>query len=406
MSHSGHPGLLPAGLGDGLPPEAEHEADVVSRLMAVFRGHGYERVKPPLIEFEDNLLAGTGSGLALQTFRLMDPASQRMMGLRADMTLQVARIATTRLGRSPRPLRLAYAGQVLRVKGTDLRPERQFGQLGVELIGSLRPEADAEVVLLAAEALARVGVAHLSVDLCVPTLVPAVFQALGLDEATGLALRRALDRKDAPAVAAVGGAAAAILNRLLAAGGPAEQAVAALAAVELPHEAEPDRQRLFEVVRLVRQAAPGLTLTVDAVERRGFEFQTGVSFTLFARGTRGELGRGGRYRAAGPNGGAGEPATGCSLYTDTVLRAVPASPATRRLFLPHGTAAVVAQAMRAEGWITLAGFEPDVDPQAEARRLGCGHVLVGGRPATVNDASGRSEDQPPVGNRLANTDRA
>ena len=111
----------------------------------------------------------------------MDPVSQRMMALRADMTLQVARIAATRLGRQPRPLRLSYAGQVLRVKGSDLRPERQFGQAGVELIGAASAEADVEVILLAAEAIAALGVSQLSIDLNLSTLVPAVIAGLGLE---------------------------------------------------------------------------------------------------------------------------------------------------------------------------------------------------------------------------------
>ena len=107
--------------------------------------HGYERVKPPLVEFEENLLSGAGAAMAQDTFRLMDPISQRMIGLRADMTPQVARIAATRLANAPRPLRLCYAGQVLRVKGSELRPERQVGQVGAELIGADAAAADVEV---------------------------------------------------------------------------------------------------------------------------------------------------------------------------------------------------------------------------------------------------------------------
>src|SRR5271155_427425 len=130
--------LLPAGLRDGLPPDAAQRAAVIERLIAEFGAHGYERVEPPLVEFEDSLLpakASGGPGGGPEIFRLMDPLSQRMMGVRADMTIQVARIATTRLASRPRPLRLSYAGDVLRVKGTQLRPERQFVQVGAELIG-------------------------------------------------------------------------------------------------------------------------------------------------------------------------------------------------------------------------------------------------------------------------------
>ena len=371
--------LLPAGLPDVLPPEAVHEAVLVGRLMKVFASHGYQRVKPPLVEFEDSLLSGIGAGLAKQAFRVMDPASQRMMAIRPDMTPQVARIATTRLAHVARPLRLSYAGQVLRVKGSQLRAERQFGQAGCELIGSLAPEADAEVILLAARALAEVGVQNLSVDLCVPTLVPTLCRSWGLSEKDTLRLREALDRKDAAEVAAVGGEAARVLGRLMAAAGAAERAVAVLADLELPADAGRDRERLAAVVRLVREAEPGLMLTVDLVEYRGFEYQSGVSFTLFSRGVRGELGGGGRYLA----GKSGEPGTGFTLYSDTVVRAVPAPELPKRVFVPYGAERAAAEALRAEGWVTVAGLAAVADAEEEARRLACCHVMVDGQPRPV-----------------------
>jgi len=154
MNDAPHAALLPTGLYDLLPPEAELEAEVTQRLMAVLTSHGYQRVKPPLVEFEDTLLSGAGAAMANETFRTMDPTSHRMVGVRADMTPQVARIAATRLAHYPRPLRLSYAGQVLRVKGTEVRPERQIGQAGAELIGAGGPGADVEVIAVAAEALA------------------------------------------------------------------------------------------------------------------------------------------------------------------------------------------------------------------------------------------------------------
>src|SRR5580692_12149306 len=192
-----NPGLLPPGLRDLLPPDAETEASAVEALMDVFAAHGYQRVKPPLLEFEDSLLAGSGAAVADQTFRLMDPESQRMMGLRADTTPQVARIATTRLAQAPRPLRLSYAGQCLRVRGSQLAPDRQVAQAGIELIGPDTPAADAEIVLVGAEALASVGLTRTSFDLTLPNLVPVLLDDAGFAGATRAALARALDRKDA-----------------------------------------------------------------------------------------------------------------------------------------------------------------------------------------------------------------
>src|SRR5438876_12042843 len=146
MNDMPHPALLPAWLYDLLPPEAEIEAAVTGRLMAVLTAYGYERVKPPLVEFEETLFSGAGAAMATATFRTMDPISHRMIGVRADMTPQIARIAATRLGNAPRPLRLSYAGQVLRVKGSEIRPERQIGQVGGELIGAEGTASDIEAI--------------------------------------------------------------------------------------------------------------------------------------------------------------------------------------------------------------------------------------------------------------------
>jgi ATP phosphoribosyltransferase regulatory subunit len=374
MNEPLHRALLPLGLRDLLPPEAAVEADVVARLMAVLTRHGYERVKPPLVEFEDNLLSGAGAAMAKETFRLMDPISQRMVGVRADMTPQIARIATTRLLNAPRPLRLCYAGQVLRVKGSQLRPERQIGQVGAELIGSADVAADVEVIAVAAEALAALGLGGLSVDLTLPTLVPAICAAASLDAATIEALRMALDHKDAAAVAAVGGASATLLGRLLAAAGVARKALSTLADLALPDAAAEERARLAIVVERLGRAAPALAITIDPVENRGFEYHSGISFTLFGRGVRGELGRGGRYHT---DNGAGEAATGVTLYTDTVIQAVPEQPQPARLYIPVGVDPAVAQRLRAENWVTVAGLAVVADAGAEARRLGCSHRIEG-----------------------------
>ncbi len=343
MENPSNPGLLPAGLSDLLPPDAGFEASVTERLIDVCQAHGYQRVKPPLMEFEDSLLSGTGAAMDRQVFRLMDPVSQRMMGLRADITPQIARIAASRLKSAPRPLRLCYAGQVLRVRGDQIRPERQFAQIGAELIGSATPAADAEVIVMAADALGYIGVADVSIDLAVPTLVTAILGGI-VPPAAERTLREALNHKDTGALdglaAQIGNDLTDLLKRLVLAAGPADDTLA------------------------------------------------GATFTLYAAGVRGELGSGGRYLAGngGTAAGTGEPATGFTLFTDTLLRALPRPALGRRLFVPTGTAADRMAALRAEGWITVAALDDGADARAEARRLGCTHWLHDGRPAPIGEA--------------------
>jgi ATP phosphoribosyltransferase regulatory subunit len=373
-----NPALLPAGLTDLLPPEAEREAALVEALMAVFASHGYERVKPPLLEFEDSLLAGSGAAVAEQTFRLMDPVSQRMMGLRADTTPQVARIAATRLSAQARPLRLCYAGQALRVRGTQLAPARQVPQVGVELIGGAAPAADAEVAVVAVEALAAIGVTAVSLDVTLPTMVPALIEAAAPPEPLRARLARALDRKDAAAVSALvqdAGGVLAVLPGLLAAAGPADGALAALESAALPPAARGIAQNAAAVLAAIRDRAPALRVTLDPVEFRGFRYHTGVTFTLYGPGMSGELARGGRYLSQND-----EAATGMTLYPDAVLRAAPPAAPKPRLFLPLGADGA---AHRAQGFATVAALSAEDTPQ----RLRCTHELQDGQavPILVKD---------------------
>ena len=370
---SNHRALLPAGLRDLLPPDAETEAASVEALMEVFAAHGYQRVKPPLLEFEDSLLAGSGAAVAEQTFRLMDPESQRMMGLRADTTPQVARIATTRLAQGPRPLRLSYAGQCLRVRGSQLAPDRQIAQAGIELIGCDNPAADAEIVLVGAEALASVGLMRTSFDLTLPALVPILLDDAEFAGATRAALARALDRKDAASVILHGGSLAPTLTELLLAAGPADRAMLALESARLPPAARDLADRLAAAIMAIRARAPTLRLTVDPVEFRGFRYETGVSVTIYAPGRHEELGRGGRYVC-----GEAEPATGLTLFPDAVLRAAPPRAARQRLYVPLGADQDEAARMRHLGYATIAALAAEDDPVAEAQRLSCSHILRNG----------------------------
>ena len=375
MSETGSPAaLLPSGFRDLLPPEAEAEARAVSLIGRVFAGHGYERVEPPLLEFEDTLLSGSGAAVAEATFRMIDPDSHRMMGLRPDMTPQVARIAATRLAGAPRPLRLAYAGSCVTLRRGQLTADRQIPQAGIELIGVDCPEADAEVVAIAAEAVAAVGLGHASFDLTMPSLAPTLIEAACVGSADREQLGRALDRKDASAGRRQGSRRAEPRARLLWAAGPAPRARAALAQARLPEAARAHCARLEAAVAAIVARAPDVTLTIDPVEFRGWRYHTGVCLTVYAVGQHEELGRGGRY--GGVNGD--EPACGLTLFPAALLRAVPAHAARRRVFVPLGTPHATAAALRADGYATLAGLA-DGSACDEARRLECTHVLAGGR---------------------------
>jgi ATP phosphoribosyltransferase regulatory subunit len=205
-----------------------------------------------------------------------------------------------------------------------------------------------------------------------PALVPALLDEVGIAGAARSALLHALDRKDAAAVAEHAGSLAEILTELLLAAGAADQALAVLGRVALSPEALRLARRLAASVSAVRARAPGLKLTVDPVEFRGFRYHTGVSVSAYSEGSAHELGRGGRYLS----GAKSEPATGITLFPEAVAGVAPGASRKQRLFVPQGQ--LGADSLRTAGFATVAQLEPVADLEAEARRLLCSHILRGG----------------------------
>lgn len=369
--------LLPAGLADLLPPDAEREEAASRALVDVFRSHGYEAVRPPLLEFEASLTAGLGAAGAGSTFRLMDPHSQRMLGVRADITPQIARIASTRLAAAERPLRLCYAGDVLRVNASANRGERQVRQIGAELIGCPGADADVEILLLTIGALGTLGIERFTIDLTCPNLVPAVMESAALGPDLRAELEDALRRKDVSALRGVSGDGPRVLAELAAAAGPVEDAEGRLRAIDLPERAAAVRDRALDVLARLRSLAPAVALTLDPVENRGFGYYAGVGFAVFAPGARREIAFGGRYRIS-PD----ETAFGVSFFTDSLLRVAAGPAPAQRVLVPRAEDPAVAAALRRDGWIAIVDLLGPGDAEA-ARRARCTHVLRDGAPVPL-----------------------
>jgi ATP phosphoribosyltransferase regulatory subunit len=369
--------LLPEGLEDRLPLEAARITAAMRACLDVLDAHGYDRVRPPLLEFEALLagrMAGVTVGESSTLFRFVDPASLRTLALRSDMTPQVGRIASTSLAGAPRPLRLAYCGDTVVIKAIQLDPARERLQLGAELIGADSVAAAGEVVMLAIAALKAAGLTGISVDFTLPDLVDTLAEkALPLAPDQIAAVRRELDTKDAGGLRAAGGAA---YLPLLYATGPFETALAALRAVDAGGALKSRLDGLEAIAAHISAMDEGpATITLDPTERHGFEYQSWFGFTLYAEGLRRAVGRGGTYRIAGSE----EAATGFTLYLDRLAEIAPQPEAVRMVYLPIGYDRAGAARLRIEGWRTLAQLAASEDPAA----LGCTHVLAGGVPKAL-----------------------
>lgn len=367
--------LLPEGFHDRLPPFADAAAAVEARVLEAARLHGYERADPPLVEFADGLASRLKAGGLHNAVRFVDPVSQATLAVRPDLTAQVARIAATRMGHHPRPVRLSYAGTVLKLRASELSPAREWRQIGVELIGRDSVAAATEVVGVAVEALVAAGATGISIDFTLPDLVYAL-AAGPLPVADDLveALRERLDAKDAGGVAAI---APAYLP-LIEAAGPFAAAIARLRGFDTAGVLASRLDGLETIAAaLGGDGSAPVTLTLDPTERHGFEYQSWLGFSLFVAGPPREVGRGGSYTIVHEDG-AEEPATGFSLYADAIVATTPRAE-RRRLFLPFGTAAGAGAAMRAAGWVTVAALEPDDTPEAQL----CTHVWAEGTARAV-----------------------
>lgn len=364
--------LLPSGCYDLLPPHARHESELSQALLSTFESFGYEQVSPPLLEYSENLLAGRGAALSPYTFRVMDPTAHKVMGLRADITLQIARIAASRLAHAPRPLRLSYNGLILRMQGEQLKNDRQLRQAGIELIGTASPEADAEVILVAANALKKAGIKKLSIDLNLPGIVASLLASEKLDNEQLKTLFEAVACKDVSTLGTLTFSYRDSLIGLLQCAGPAAAALAAIARLDLPESARKQLRDLQEVVQLLTRAAnPDWTLTIDITENRGLNYHSGINFSIFIPGAACEVGRGGRYVIEGEKAGQDTEATGFTLYVET-LRGLLAEPARqKRILIADGIAHDHAQKLQAEGYVTLYALPEFGHAEDEARRLGC-----------------------------------
>lgn len=373
--------LLPNGFADILPPRAESEARSVDVLMKTFRAFGYQRVKPPLLEFEESLLAaGVGEILAPETFRIMDPVSHRMLGVRSDVTPQIARIASSRMADAPRPLRLTYANDVLRSRGSQIRTERQFTQAGCEIIGGADTvDGDVEMCMLAIIGLKSLGIANITMDLNVPNFAARLVERTPDENAE--ILQKAIERRDYDALMAAGGKASLKIAAAMKASGPYKKALPALQGIFLDEDIANDVVRLTLVCDGLEKALADLaytdvSITIDVLEHAGFEYHKGLGFTLFAAQCSGELGRGGCYDVRFGTNSGGEHANGFTLYMDTIGKICTFTTDEKKILVDARESWRTVVDLQAQGWVVL---RADVENCGDAARFGCSFLYKDGK---------------------------
>lgn len=376
--------LLPEGIEEILPPAAFRLEALRRNLLDLFDRWGYELVIPPLVEHLEGLLSGTGHDLDLMTFKLTDPTSGRMLGVRADMTPQVTRI-DARHSPPDLPGRWCYMGSVLHARGDGFGGSRSPIQVGAELYGHSGHESDLEIISLLLEVLRECGVGPVHLDLGHVGVFRALIGAAGVEPDAEQELFDALQRKAAAEIGAWLGRhrPSPVLARQLEAlarlnGGVEVLDQARDVLADAPDPVPSALDTLTVLAEVLQHDWPELTIHVDLAELRGYQYHTGIVFAAYTPGSGQAVAKGGRYDDIGRTFGRPRPATGFSTDLRALLGntgVASRTPARRGIYAPPaadaGRARAIADLRRAGERVVCA--LPGLPDAPE--RLGCDRVL-------------------------------
>ena len=355
--------LLPEDIADILPAEAAKVEALRRLLLDLYQSYGYELVTPPLIEFLDSLLTGTGSDLNLQIFKLVDQLSGRTLGLRADMTPQVARIDAHLLNRDG-VTRLCYAGSVVHARASVTSSSREELQVGAEIYGCASLNADFEAISLLLQTLRLAGIEQVYLDLSHAGVIAGVLEGVSLAPAEIETLYALLQSKDRPSLAAWSAVlppnCAKALLALTHLNGPGTEVLkkARKGEFALPNNLKV-QESLLQLEALLTSIAkfePASEISFDLADLRGYQYHTGVMFAAYIADLAQPIARGGRYDQVGAAFGRARPATGFSLDLLTlasISRASALRPAIRAPWLSDAALLAQISQLRLSGEVVI-----------------------------------------------------
>jgi ATP phosphoribosyltransferase regulatory subunit len=327
--------LLPENVADVLPSEARKTEELRRALLDNFRRYGYELVAPPMLEYIESLMPVADDELDLRMFKLVDQLSGRTMGVRADMTTQVARIDAHLLNR-PSVARLCYAGTVLHTRPSGFHATREPLQIGAELYGHAGLEADIEIQALALASLKLAGLTDVTLDLSHAGILRAIIDGDPVAMRQSAELIALLRAKDLPGLQALAAGFSATVR----------DAVLALAALHggvevIAHARDvlPDQPAIRDALNalaLLATSAAGVRINIDLADLSGYQYESGVVFALYVPGLPNAVARGGRYDQVGEAFGRARPATGFSMDLREIARLLPAAAPAPAIRAPWG----------------------------------------------------------------------
>ncbi len=359
--------LVPAGFKDSLNYDASIEHKYKNSIINYFRDNGFTLIKTPLIEYSKNLDSNT---LILKTHKKKD-----QLGIRNDITPQIIRIASSRLSNKIRPLKLCYYGEVVRKVGTILRPERQFQQVGAEIIGSESYKADVEIINLAYETLKKIGVKNIVIEITAPFFLDSLLKKVA-DQDLKRQLKKLIQLKDINSILK-------ILKKhqlfesfktLHLCSGSIKNKKNYISKLNKIIGYDNEVKRLIKIANLIKTSKNDL-LNIDFFDlQKNKNYYKGIKFTFFAKDVRGEIAGGGRYNLKYGNNS--ETAIGYTCYMDTLLRSSSLINKNKRILIPFNTSDKIKKKLINKGYSLFKSFEDNIDFKNQAKKFGIKYYLM------------------------------
>lgn len=372
--------LLPEGFRDSLPSLAIKEFDIISKFVDLMNRNGYEFVKPPLLEFEKSLFFLNKNERNFNAFRVLDPLSQKMMGLRSDITTQIARIACSSLKKKTRPLRLSYFGEILKVKNTQLNISRQFTQLGAEFIGMDDSLDEVEIIKLVIMFLHKLKINKYTISFSMPSLFEAICKDFKLNESKKEILKQSYQNKNIVGLKEISKQIFNLSLVLVKSVGDFSENYKELKKFRFPIETQKEIDKFLHTLKSLKKNIPNVLFNIDPIEIDKFGYHNGVVFKFYSSGFQ-ELINGGNYNINDEN------CVGFSGLVENLIKESSSKVGQRKkIFIPYDEKKVDRIKLVNNKYVILNGVKNPRSNKAfeESLKNKCEYIIVNNKIKKIN----------------------
>ena len=363
--------LLPEGFRDSLPELASKEDKVSSTFIKLMQKNGFMLVKPPLLEFESSLFFLLDDNEDANSFRVLDPISQKMMGIRSDITVQIARISCGSLVELPRPLKVCYSGEILRVKNNSLNLSRQATQIGSEIIGINKNQCENEIISLMIESLKLLRIKKFFINFTMPTLILAIVKDFKLSKLDLEFVRDKFNNKNSEGLEKISKQLKTISDSLIDSVGDAKLNLQKLKKIKFTKNINYEIQSFAKIISRIIKDFPNLEILIDPLEIDESNYHTGIAFKVFSENLK-ELFSGGNYKVLNEN------CIGFSGFTESLLlESFITKSSIKKILIPKYIDIELKKNLQKKGFITFQAIKKLNKKQikTEAIKQGCGYYF-------------------------------